>query len=80
MFAKSWQSGVLCRMASGKQAGNRSCDAMEGRSKDSEAQFLKGEERVKEFVNPFTNYLFVPIGHDVLKNAQNGGKYEFKRT
>ena len=53
---------------------------MEGRSKDSEAQFLKGEERVKEFVNPFTNYLFVPIGHDVLKNAQNGGKYEFKRT
>ena len=30
------------------------------------------EERVKEFDNSFTNYLFV------LKSAQNGGNYETK--
>ncbi len=30
----------------------------------------KGFIRVKEFLNSFTNYLFV------LKNAQNGGNYE----
>ena len=35
----------------------------------------KKEERVKEFVNSFTNYLFVLTEYDMLKNAQNGGNH-----
>ena len=31
---------------------------------------------MKEFVNSFTNYLFVLTEYDMLKNAQNGGNNE----